>query len=92
MKPVDDFDVYRTVKTISEGIFKDRGSKFIAFAYPVFSEEEIKNILKEIKKKYFDATHHCYAFRLGADKKNFRASDDGEPGGSAGLQIGRAHV
>lgn len=87
MKPVDDFDVYKTAKAISEGIFKDRGSKFIALVFPVFSEEEIKNILKELKKKYFDATHHCYAFRLGADKKNFRASDDGEPGGSAGLPI-----
>ena len=80
-------DQYRTIELPSEGLFKDRGSRFIGLAYPVFSEEEIKEILQNLKKKYYDATHHCYAYRLGADKAVFRSNDDGEPSGSAGKPI-----
>jgi uncharacterized YigZ family protein len=67
--------------------YKEKGSRFIALAFPVSSEDEIKNRLKEIGKKYFDARHHCYAYVLGADKSKFRAYDDGEPNHSAGDPI-----
>jgi uncharacterized YigZ family protein len=78
---------YKTIKRSSEGSFKEKGSKFLAFAYPVESEEEIKQKLADLRKKYFDARHHCYAFMLGADKSRFRAADDGEPNHSAGDPI-----
>ncbi|HBX51761.1 MAG: YigZ family protein [Bacteroidetes bacterium RIFOXYA12_FULL_35_11] len=80
-------DIYRTIEMPSEGVFKDRGSRFIGLAFPVFSEEDIKEILTSLKKKYYDATHHCYAYRLGADKTTYRSNDDGEPSGSAGKPI-----
>jgi len=80
-------DTYRTIKRRSEGVFRDRGSKFLAFAFPVYSTEEIKNSLAELRKEYHDARHHCYAYRLGAAKEIFRANDDGEPSGSAGNPI-----
>ena len=78
---------YKTIKSFSEGIFKDRGSRFLSFAYPVDNEVMIKNIRAELRKKYFDANHHVYAFRIGADKKIFRCSDDGEPANSSGPPI-----
>lgn len=68
-------------------MYKEKGSKFIAFAYPVFSEEEFKQQLHRLKKDYNDARHHCYAFRLGADLKQHRFSDDGEPSSTAGKPI-----
>ncbi len=71
----------------SEGVFKDKGSKFMAFAYPVHSELEIKDIVESLRKKYHDARHHCYAYILGKDNAKFRAVDDGEPSGSAGMPI-----
>jgi len=80
-------DTYLTVAKTSESIFRDRASKFIGIAVPVSSEAEMKLALDGIRKKYFDATHHCYAFRLGADKTIFRSNDDGEPSGSAGRPI-----
>lgn len=80
-------DTYLTIETPSKGFFKDKGSKFIALAYPVDSEQEIKKHIEKIKKEYFDARHHCYAYRLGPDSKIFRASDDGEPSGTAGKPI-----
>ncbi len=80
-------DTYKTIKTHSEGLYKEKGSKFIAKAYPVKNEEEIKGILQVLRKEYYDARHHCYAYRLGADKKKFRANDDGEPSSSAGKPI-----
>lgn len=80
-------DEYKTITSYSDGFFKDRGSKFFAHAYPVTSEEEIKDILRELRKKYHDARHHCYAYRLGADKLIYRANDDGEPSSSAGKPI-----
>lgn len=82
-----ELDTYRTIKRRSEGVFRDRGSKFLAFAFPVYSTEEIKKVLAELRKEYHDARHHCYAYRLGAAKEIFRANDDGEPSGSAGNPI-----
>jgi uncharacterized YigZ family protein len=80
-------DTYKTIKQRSEGVFRDRGSKFLAFAFPVFTTEEIKTILAELRKEYHDARHHCYAYRLGAAKDMIRVNDDGEPSGSAGNPI-----
>lgn len=80
-------DTYFSIAAFSEGIFKDRGSKFIAFAYPVTTEQEIKDILNLLRKEHHGANHHCYAWRLGADKQNYRANDDGEPNNSAGKPI-----
>ncbi|MCC8173276.1 MAG: YigZ family protein [Odoribacter sp.] len=80
-------DTYKTVESSAEGIYKEKGSKFLSFIFPVSSEEQIKHILTDIKEKYFDARHHCYAYRLGADKKKFRANDDGEPSSTAGKPI-----
>jgi uncharacterized YigZ family protein len=80
-------DIFRTIKEPSEGYFKDKGSRFLAFAFPVRSEDEIKHHLADLRKKYHDARHHCFAWRLGADMKRFRSNDDGEPSGSAGLPI-----
>jgi uncharacterized YigZ family protein len=80
-------DTYKTLAGESKGIYKDRGSRFIAHAYPVSSEEEIKLILKTIKKKYHNARHHCYAYRLGVEKVIYRTNDDGEPSNSAGKPI-----
>lgn len=78
---------YLTIEAISEGVYKEKGSKFFAYAYPVKTEEEIKGIVKELRKQYYDARHHCFAFMLGADQKRFRANDDGEPSNSAGNPI-----
>lgn len=80
-------DSYKTLESPSEGIYKEKGSKFIAFAFPVTTDEEIKEALDSIRKKYHDARHHCYAWTLGADRKKFRANDDGEPSNSAGKPI-----
>lgn len=80
-------DVYRTIESQSEGIYKEKGSRFIALAYPVVSEEQIRTIVAGLKEKYYDARHHCYAWRLGAGKKLFRANDDGEPSSTAGKPI-----
>ncbi len=80
-------DSYLTIKEPAEGLFKDKGSKFIAYAYPVSDESEIKEYLQYLKKEHYSARHHCYAWRLGADKKHFRANDDGEPSSSAGKPI-----
>lgn len=80
-------DKYRTVNAIAEGLYKEKGSRFISFIYPVKTEEEIKEILAEIKTKYYDARHHCYAYCLGANRERFRANDDGEPSSTAGKPI-----
>ena len=84
---VDNFDAYRSIAARSEGLFKDNGSRFIALAYPVETEEEVKEIVAGLKKEYHDARHHCYAYRLGYKGDRFRANDDGEPSGSAGRPI-----
>lgn len=80
-------DEYQTIKSQSEGFFKDKGSKFFSYAFPVNSEIEINEIRAELRKKHYDARHHVYAFRLGADKDIFRSSDDGEPANSSGPPI-----
>lgn len=80
-------DVYKTIEAPAEGLYKEKGSKFIALAYPVRTEEAVKEIVGEIKVRYYDARHHCYAYRLGADKQRFRANDDGEPSSTAGKPI-----
>jgi uncharacterized YigZ family protein len=73
--------------TPAEGLYKEKGSKFLAFAYPVQSEDEVKNCLEALRKEYFDARHHCYAYILGYQSENTRANDDGEPNNSAGVPI-----
>jgi len=80
-------DQYKTIKEASEGFFKDRSSKFYAFAFPVKTEDDIAEFRAKIRKEYYDARHHVYAYRLGADLKTFRASDDGEPSNSSGPPI-----
>lgn len=80
-------DTYLTIEKPAEAIFKDKGSKFLAYAYPVESDQQIKEILNQLKKEHHTANHHCYAYRLGADKMNFRANDDGEPNNTAGKPI-----
>ena len=76
-----------TIAEPAEAIYKERSSKFLTYAYPVESEEEIKVLLEALRKEYYDATHHCYAYRLGAQGEVFRANDDGEPSGTAGKPI-----
>ncbi len=80
-------DRYNSIAEVSEGLFRDNGSRFLAFAYPVGTEAQIKEIVSSLKKEYHDARHHCYAYRLGYKGDVFRANDDGEPSGSAGRQI-----
>jgi len=80
-------DSYKSISKSSTGIYKELGSKFLSFAYPVSSEEEIKNILSDLRKSYFDARHHCYAYRLGINGEIWRTNDDGEPSSSAGKPI-----
>lgn len=79
--------VYRTVSELSEGLFKEKGSKFIGYAVPCYTEEEAKKYLDEWRKKHYQARHVCYAYRFGLDKKIFRYNDDGEPNNSAGAPI-----
>ncbi len=80
-------DQYKTIKSPSEGLFKDKGSKFLAFVYPFEDENELKKYIEPLRKEHFKAVHFCYAYRLGLDKTNFRVNDDGEPSGSAGRPI-----
>ncbi len=78
---------YKTISSPSEGIYREKGSKFLSFAIPVNSSEEIKEIIKDFRKKYYDARHVCYAYVLGAERSDFRVNDDGEPSGTAGRPI-----
>ncbi len=80
-------DHYKTLQGKSIGAFKDRGSKFIAYAYPAYTEQEWQTHLNTVKKEHFKARHHCFAFRIGMDNNNFRTNDDGEPSGTAGRPI-----
>ena len=81
---MEEFTKYRTIAAPSTGDFRDRGSKFLAYAYPVITTIEIKEKIQALKKEHPKAVHHCYAWRLGTDDNQFRANDDGEPSGSAG--------
>lgn len=79
---------YKTIeKPIENTLLKEKGSKFIGFAFPVNNETELKNALEKVRSEHPKATHHCYAFRTGLNGENYRANDDGEPSGSAGLPI-----
>jgi uncharacterized YigZ family protein len=80
-------DTYLTLNIESNGLYKDRSSKFFYYAFPVFDEEHIKDRLKELRKKHLGAQHHCFAWYLGTDGQNYRANDDGEPNHSAGDPI-----
>jgi uncharacterized YigZ family protein len=80
-------DIYRTLQEPSSGLFKDRGSRFLSFAYPVENLDQIREILGSLRKEYHDARHHCYAYRLGPGDTNYRVNDDGEPNNSAGKPI-----
>ncbi len=80
-------DFFYTISQISTAEFKDRGSKFIAYTFPVAGINEFKKQLQEIKKEHVKAVHHCFAYRIGTDGNTFRSSDDGEPSGTAGKPI-----
>jgi uncharacterized YigZ family protein len=80
-------DTYKTILGPSEGLFRDKGSRFIARAFPVESVEEVKEILASLRKEYHDARHHCYAYRIGPGDSAYRVNDDGEPANSAGKPI-----
>jgi len=79
---------YKTIeKPVENTLLKEKGSKFIGFAFPVNNETELKSVLDKVRTEHPKATHHCYAFRMGLNGENYRANDDGEPSGSAGLPI-----
>ena len=78
---------FKTIVSPAEGIYKEKGSKFLSFAIPVKNVEEIKDIIKDYRKRFFDARHVCYAYLLGAERTDFRTNDDGEPSGTAGRPI-----
>jgi uncharacterized YigZ family protein len=80
-------DTYITIAASSTGIFKDKGSKFLSFAFPVNDEEQVKEHIRQLKKEYFDARHHCYAYRIGLCGEQWRANDDGEPSSTGGKPI-----
>jgi uncharacterized YigZ family protein len=80
-------DYYYTIERSPSAEFKDRGSTFIAFAFPIVDPADFKNCLRKLKEEHPKAAHHCFAYRIGADGNNFRSSDDGEPPGSAGKPI-----
>jgi uncharacterized YigZ family protein len=80
-------DAYKTIESASEGIFRDKGSKFIGYAYPIRSEIEVKPIISKLRSEHVKANHFCYAYRLTPDRSVFRVNDDGEPSGTAGRPI-----
>lgn len=80
-------DTYKTISDKAEGLYKEKGSKFIALAFPVTSEDEVKEILASLRKEYHDARHHCYSYIIGFKGEHWRANDDGEPSGTAGRPI-----
>ena len=80
-------DTYKTIESAAEGLYKEKGSKFLAYAFPVTNELQIKEIVAKLKKEHHSARHHCFAWRLGSDNQTFRINDDGEPSGTAGRPI-----
>lgn len=80
-------DTYKSIASPSEGLYKDRGSRFLSFAYPCDDPERAKELVSQLKKEYHDARHHCFAYRIGLNGDIWRSSDDGEPSGTAGRQI-----
>jgi uncharacterized YigZ family protein len=87
LSPLMDAGKYHTITTPVTGAYRDRGSKFLAYAYPVNHEQDIKDHLRDLKKEHAKAVHHCYAWRIGTGGLQYRANDDGEPAGSAGKPI-----
>lgn len=85
---MEEKDTYKTIETASEEVlYKEKNSKFFGYCFPIRSEEQVKEILEKIKKEHYSARHWCYAFQIGTDKIHYRANDDGEPSGTAGLPI-----
>ena len=84
---MNELEFYKTINQPASAEFKDRGSKFIAFAFPVETPDDFKNHLQQLKKEHPKAVHHCFAYRIGTDGNSFRVSDDGEPSGTAGKPI-----
>ncbi len=84
---MQDNDTYKTIRNESSGLYKDKGSKFISFAFPVPDEDSIGDVLGRLKKDYHDAHHHCFAWVLGNQKERYKINDDGEPSGTAGKPI-----
>jgi uncharacterized YigZ family protein len=80
-------DTYKTITNLAQGIYKEKGSKFLSFAIPISSIDEVKEIVKNYRKEYFDARHVCYAYMIGNERLEWRANDDGEPSGTAGRPI-----
>ena len=80
-------DTFKTIAAHAEGTYSEKRSKFLAFAIPVRTQDEVKELVKEYQKKYYDARHACYAYMLGHERKDFRANDNGEPSGTAGKPI-----
>jgi uncharacterized YigZ family protein len=80
-------DTYRTIESPSEGLYREKGSRFIAYAFPVSRQEEIRPLLEKIRKDHHEARHHCYAWMLGIGRTNWRANDDGEPSGTGGKPV-----
>ena len=87
MTPTTEKLFYNTIEQASFEEFKERGSKFIAYAYPIETVDDFKKLLQNLKKEHPKAVHHCFAYRIGTDGNNFRVSDDGEPSGTAGRPI-----
>jgi uncharacterized YigZ family protein len=87
MSETDLNDSYKSIETKSEGIYKESGSKFLSYAFPLTEEEELKDILDSVKKEHYSARHHCFAYRLGREGDIWRMNDDGEPSSSAGKPI-----
>lgn len=80
-------DTYKTIATPTQGIYRDKGSKFLAYAYPFRKEKDLKDIVAQLRSEHSKARHHCWAYRIGTDRNNFRLNDDGEPSGTAGRPI-----
>lgn len=80
-------DIYTTIRKISKGIYKEKGSRFLSFAYPMTDEEKVKPVIDKIRKEHHEARHHCYAYMIGSERTVWRSNDDGEPSGTAGRPI-----
>jgi uncharacterized YigZ family protein len=80
-------DSYKSISSPSEGLYKEKGSRFISYAYPVSDQKDIKPFLESLRKEHHEARHHCYAWMIGKERTNFRVNDDGEPSGTAGRPI-----
>jgi len=80
-------DTYTTIKSFSEGSYREKGSRFLSFAYPITSQDGVKPLLDKVRKEHYDASHHCYAYMIGHERNIWRINDDGEPSGTAGKPI-----